>query len=150
MKNKIILLVEDNADDEELTRRGFQKSNVQAELVVVRDGAAALDYLLGAGPNAGPASNALPAVVLLDLNLPKISGLEVLRRLRAEPRTKLLPVVVLTSSKADSDIMNSFELGANSYIRKPISFEQFTDATRVLGHYWLLLNEPPPASSQSG
>jgi CheY-like chemotaxis protein len=150
MKNKTVLLVEDNADDEELTRRGFQKSNVPAELVVVRDGAAALDYLLGAGSKAGPVPNALPALVLLDLNLPKVSGLEVLRRLRAEPTTKLLPVVVLTSSNAESDIVNSFTLGANSYIRKPISFEEFTEATRVLGHFWLLLNEQPPPSGLSG
>jgi DNA-binding response OmpR family regulator len=146
VRNPVILLVEDNPDDEELTRRAFQQSNVGTELVVARDGAAALDYLLPASTDA----KALPALVLLDLNLPKVSGLDVLRRMRAEPRTKLLPIVVLTSSKAEQDIVNSYGLGANSYVRKPVDFDEFAEAVRQLGVYWLALNEPPPAVSEVG
>lgn len=148
LRNPVILLVEDNPDDAELTRRAFQQSNVGTELVVARDGAAALDYLLVASPPAGAEAKSLPTLVLLDLNLPKVSGLDVLRRMRAEARTKLLPIVVLTSSKAEQDIVNSYGLGANSYVRKPVDFEEFAEAVQKLGVYWLFLNEPPPAVSE--
>ena len=141
MNKKIILLVEDNPDDEELTRLAFEKSNVANELTVVRDGVEALDYLFGTGAHAGRDPGAMPAVILLDLKLPKIDGLEVLRRLRADDRTKLLPVVVLTSSREQEDIVRSYSTGANSYVRKPVEFEQFVQAVRQLGLYWLLLNE---------
>ena len=150
VRNPVILLVEDNPDDEELTRRAFQQSNVGTELVVARDGAAALDFLLPDNPPTGTEPKALPALVLLDLNLPKVSGLDVLRRMRAEPRTKLLPIVVLTSSKAEQDIVNSYGLGANSYVRKPVDFDEFAEAVRQLGVYWLALNEPPPTVSEVG
>lgn len=143
MNSKIILLVEDNPDDEALTLRALQKNNILNEVVVARDGAEALDYLLGHGTQT---ANALivPTVILLDLKLPKIDGLEVLRRLRADERTELLPVVILTSSKEEQDIINGYSLGANSYIRKPVDFGQFTEAVRQLGLYWLVLNESPP------
>ena len=144
MSDKIILLVEDNPDDEALTLRAFQKSNIQNEIVVARDGVEALDYLFGAGSHAGRDTSIQPAVVLLDLKLPKIDGLEVLKRIRADQRTKLLPVVVLTSSNEDQDLVNSYALGANSYIRKPVDFAQFIEAVGKLGLYWLLLNEAPP------
>jgi len=137
MRDSIILLVEDDADDEALTRRALEKNNVRNELVVARDGQEALDYLRGA-PR-------LPELVLLDLKLPKIDGFEVLRRLRADERTRLLPVVVLTSSNEQRDVASSYSLGANSYVRKPVDFKEFTEAARQLGLYWLLLNEPPPA-----
>lgn len=140
MKKMTILLVEDNRDDEELTRIAFQESNLLNELVVARDGEQALDYLLD---SAGQ-GHALPSLVLLDLKLPKVDGLDVLRRLRAESRTRLLPVVVLTTSKEESDLINSYQLGCNSYIRKPVVFGDFIDAVRQLGMYWLMLNEPPP------
>jgi len=141
---KIILLVEDNADDEALTLRALRKNNIRNEVVVARDGAEALDYLFGAGAHAGRDINIMPALTLLDLKLPKIDGLEVLRRIRADERTKLLPVVILTSSKEDQDLINGYNLGANSYIRKPVDFAQFTEAVRHLGLYWLILNESPP------
>jgi two-component system response regulator len=141
MNKKIILLVEDNPDDEELTRMAFEKSNVVNELTVVRDGVEALDYLFGTGAHAGRDLSVMPTVILLDLKLPKIDGLEVLRRLRADDRTKLLPVVVLTSSREQEDILRSYSFGANSYVRKPVEFEQFVQAVRQLGLYWLLLNE---------
>lgn len=144
MDNKVILLVEDNPDDEELTRRALKKSNVLNEVVVARDGVEALDYLFGTGAYAGKDPDDLPAVILLDLKLPKVNGLEVLRRLREDHRTKLLPVVILTSSKEQQDILSGYSLGANSYVRKPVDFEQFTEAVRQLGIYWLLLNEQPP------
>jgi len=136
MRDSIILLVEDNPDDEALTRRALQKNNVTNEMVVAHDGQEALDYLFGAGR--------LPQLILLDLKLPKIDGLEVLRRLRAEERTRLLPVVILTSSNEERDLVTSYSLGANSYVRKPVDFKEFTEAARQLGVYWLLLNEPPP------
>ena len=144
MRNRMILLVEDNPDDEALTRRALVKNNIQNEIVVARDGAEALDFLFCTGTFASRDPGAVPEVVLLDLKLPKIDGLEVLRRLRADERTRLLPVVILTSSKEEQDLVNGYLLGANSYIRKPVNFEQFVEAVRQLGLYWLVLNEPPP------
>ena len=140
MSERIILLVEDNPDDEALTLRALRKNNIGNEVVVARDGVEALEYLLG--PSG--ASRPLPQVVLLDLKLPKIDGLEVLRRVRSEARTRRLPVVILTSSNEEKDLLSSYDLGANSYIRKPVDFDQFTDAVLQLGLYWLVLNEPPP------
>jgi two-component system, response regulator len=145
MSNKIILLVEDSADDEKLTLRALKKNNIGNEVVVARDGAEAVDYLLGTGTNEGKKLNELPQVVLLDLKLPKLDGLEVLRRLRAHERTKLLPVVILTSSNEEQDRITGYALGANSYVRKPVDFNQFMEAARQLGLYWLVLNEAPPA-----
>jgi two-component system, response regulator len=134
-----VLLVEDNVDDVELTRRAFARSRVANRLEVVGDGAAALDRLLG--PDAGP----LPAVVLLDLKLPKVDGLKVLQELRADERTRLLPVVILTSSREERDLVEGYRLGANSYVRKPVDFQEFQTAVEQLGRYWLILNERPPA-----
>jgi two-component system response regulator len=142
---KVILLVEDNPDDEALTHRALKKNNIGNEVVVARDGADALDYLFGMGVYEGRDLSAMPQVVLLDLKLPKIDGLEVLRRLRADERTKLLPVVVLTSSREQQDLVDSYGYGANSYIRKPVDFAQFIEAVRQLGLYWLVLNETPQA-----
>lgn len=144
MKNKIILLVEDNADDAELAIRALKKSNVTNQVIVARDGVEALDYLFGQGSYAGRDLGSMPQVILLDLNLPKLDGLGVLRRLRADERTKLLPVVILTSSNEEQDRIMGYGLGANSYVRKPVDFNQFIEATRQLGLYWLLLNEPVP------
>jgi len=144
MDEKVILLVEDNPDDEALTLRGFRKNNIGNEVVVARDGVEALDYLFGTGAHAGRDMTIMPAVTLLDLKLPKIDGLEVLNRVRADNRTKLLPVVILTSSKEEQDLINGYRLGANSYIRKPVDFGQFLEAVRQLGLYWLVLNESPP------
>jgi len=144
MSHKTILLVEDNPDDEALTLRALRKHKIVNEIVVTRDGVEALDYLSGTGKHAGRPVMDLPAVVLLDLNLPKVDGFEVLRRIRANPRTKLLPVVILTSSKEERDMVNGYGLGANSYVRKPVDFEQFSHAVEQLKLYWLLLNEPPP------
>lgn len=144
MMKKPILLVEDNPDDEELILQALKDSRVLNQVDVVRDGAEALDYLFAAGGHAGRDPQAGPAVVLLDLKLPKVGGLEVLRRLRADPRTAFIPVVVLTSSSEDEDILGSYRLGANSYVRKPVAFETFAEAVRQLGLYWLLLNESPP------
>lgn len=146
MGDKIILLVEDNADDEALTLRAFKKNSIQNEVVVARDGAEALDYFFATGAYAGRDLSVMPALTLLDLKLPKIDGLEVLRRLRADERTKLLPIVILTSSKEEQDLVTGYSLGANSYIRKPIDFAQFTEAIRQLGLYWLVLNERPSAN----
>jgi two-component system response regulator len=141
--NDVILLVEDNASDEKLTLRAFKKGNIENEIVVVRDGREALDYLLGS-PAPGGAEPRLPALVLLDLNLPMISGLEVLRRLRADERTRFLPVVILTSSKEDEDLISGYALGANAYVRKPVEFGAFVEAARAVGLFWLLLNERAP------
>jgi two-component system, response regulator len=145
MLGKTILLVEDNADDEELTIRALKKNNVTNNLVVARDGVEALDFLFGTGAYAGRDTALLPGLMLLDLKLPKIDGLEVLRRIRAEERTRRMPVIMLTSSKDDQDVIKSYNLGANSYIRKPVDFHQFTEAVRQLGMYWLVLNEAPPS-----
>jgi len=141
--NAPILLVEDNEDDEALALRALRKNHLANDVAVVRDGVAALAYLLGT-PEA-PATEPLPAVVLLDLKLPKLDGFEVLQRLRAAPRTRRLPVVILTSSKEDRDLVESYDLGANSFVRKPVDFDQFLEAVRQLGLYWLVVNEPPPA-----
>jgi two-component system response regulator len=140
----VILLVEDNLDDVDLTLNAFAKSKLTNEIVVVRDGEEALDYLFGTGAHAERDPNVMPSVVLLDLKLPKVDGLGVLRRIRAGERTRLLPVVVLTSSKEESDIISSYDLGANSFVRKPVDFAQFVEAARQLGLYWLVFNEPPP------
>jgi CheY-like chemotaxis protein len=144
MKDKIILLVEDNPDDELLTRRALKRANILNELVVARDGAEALDFLFGQGVYEGRDMSIAPQVVLLDLRLPKLDGLEVLSRLRADERTQFLPVVILTSSDEEKDIVESYRLGANSYVRKPVDFGKFSDAVRQLGLYWLVLNEGPP------
>ena len=144
MNDKIILLVEDNPDDEALTLRALQKNNIQNEVVVARDGAQALDYLFGRGDHAGRDTTVLPQVVLLDLKLPKVDGLEVLRRIRADVTTKYLPVVILTASKEDRDLIEGYDLGANSYVRKPVDFNAFAEAVRQLGLYWLVLNLAPP------
>lgn len=146
MGGKVILLVEDNPDDEELTLRALQKNNIGNEVVVARDGESAVDFLFATGTYADRPA-ALPQIVLLDLNLPKMNGLDVLRRIRADERTRLLPVVVLTSSREDEDILSSYALGANSYVRKPVDFAQFIEAVRTLGLFWLLLNEVPRNSS---
>jgi len=138
-----ILLVEDNPDDIELTLRAFRKSNILNELIVKKDGQEALDYFFGQDGVAGDKKSGLPALVLLDLKLPKIGGLEVLEKLRADERTKLIPVVILTSSKEQGDMLNGYKLGCNSYIRKPVDFEQFAEAVKQLGLYWLVLNEAP-------
>jgi two-component system response regulator len=143
-KDKVILLVEDNPDDEALTLRAFKKNNILNKVVVARDGAEALDYLFGTGAHAGRDVSVQPQIVLLDLKLPKVDGLEVLRRIRANERTSLQPVVILTTSNEDRDVISSYQLGANSYIRKPVDFEQFMEAIRQLGLYWLVLNVPPP------
>jgi CheY-like chemotaxis protein len=140
---KTVLLVEDNPDDVALALRALRQSHIPSEVVVARDGVEALDYLFGTGSFAGRDLSVMPEVILLDLKLPKVDGLEVLRRLRADERTKLLPVVVLTTSSEQKDIMDSYGLGANSYVRKPVDFIQFSEAVRQLGLYWLVLNEPP-------
>lgn len=144
MERKSILLVEDNPDDMALTLRAFKKNNMTNEIVVVKDGAEALDYLFASGKYSDRDPRVMPALILLDLKLPKIDGLEVLRRLRADERTQLLPVVILTSSREEQDLIAGYKLGANSYVRKPVDFNQFTEAIRQLGLYWLVLNEPLP------
>jgi two-component system, response regulator len=136
--SKVILLVEDNASDEKLTLLAFKKCGVANEVIVMRDGAAAIDYLFGLGTNAAP-----PAVILLDLKLPKVDGLEVLRRIRANESTRLLPVVILSASREDEDVVKSYALGANAYVRKPVEFAEFAEAAKTLGLFWLLLNETP-------
>jgi two-component system response regulator len=142
-EDKTILLVEDNPDDEALTLRALKKNNIRNNVVVARDGAEAIDYLFGQGPYSDRNPATLPTVVLLDLKLPKIDGLEVLRRIRSEERSKFLPVVILTSSKEEQDVANGYRLGANSYVRKPVNFDEFLNAANQLGLYWLLLNESP-------
>lgn len=149
VKDKTILLVEDNPDDQALTLRALKKNNITNEVIVASDGVEALDYLFGTGRHAGRDTRDLPALVLLDLKLPKVDGLEVLRRVRGDPRTRLLPIVILTSSKEDRDLVNGYSLGANSYVRKPVDFTEFMEAVRQLGLYWLLLNEPPPPGTAS-
>jgi two-component system response regulator len=144
--NRTILLVEDNPDDEELTLRALSRNNIGNQVVVVRDGQEAIDWLEATGPHAGRDVNDIPALILLDLKLPKVDGLDVLRRLRASPRTAIVPVVILTSSKEDRDRASGYKSGANSYVQKPVDFTEFVDAVRQLGMYWLVLNEPPPSS----
>jgi two-component system response regulator len=144
MGERFILLVEDNLDDQLLMRRALERNRIKNEVVVVRDGVEALDFLFATGPYQGRPTDELPQVVILDLKLPRVDGLEVLRRVRADDRTRLLPVVVLTSSKEEEDVARSYALGANSYVRKPVDFTQFTEAIRTLGLFWLLLNEFPP------
>lgn len=145
MIDKVILLVEDNANDEALALRALKKNNFQERVVVVRDGAEALDYLFGTGAYQGRSASEIPRVVLLDLKLPKVDGIEVLRRVRAHERTKLLPIVILTSSNEERDRLAGYGYGANSYIQKPVDFTAFSEAVRHLGLYWLQINEPPPA-----
>ena len=142
---KIIMLVEDNPDDEELTLRALRKANIANEVFVARDGTEALDFLFGTGSHAGLKTLPLPAVVLLDLKLPKLNGIDVLKRMRADPRTQLIPVVVLTSSSEDEDMLKSYQSGANSYVRKPVEFSSFANAVTQLGMYWMLLNQAPPS-----
>lgn len=142
-QSKVVLLVEDNPDDVELTLRAFKKYNIMNEVVIASDGAEALDYLFGKGKYAGRDISKLPEVVLLDLKLPKVDGLEVLQRLRADERTKHLPVVILTSSNEERDLIDGYKLGANSYVQKPVEFTQFSEAVGQLGIYWLLLNKSP-------
>ncbi len=144
MQTKTILLVEDNPDDEALTLRALKKNNIMNEVVVARDGAEALDYLFSRGAHAIRDPHKQPAVTLLDLKLPKVDGLEVLKQIRANAATQLMPVVILTSSGEEQDLINGYRLGANSYIRKPVDFSQFMEAVRSLGLYWLVLNEIPP------
>lgn len=144
-RNRIILLVEDNPNDVELTVRAFELSKVAREIVVARDGEEAIDYLFAMGLHAERDPKIMPEVVLLDMKLPKLDGLGVLQRMRADDRTKRLPVVVLTSSKEESDVISSYDFGANSFVRKPVDFSQFVDAAHNLGLYWLVMNEPAPA-----
>jgi two-component system response regulator len=140
----MILLVEDNPDDEALTLRALKKNNIMNEVVVARDGVEALDYLFGKGVYANRDMSVMPNLILLDLKLPKMDGLEVLRHLRTDDRTRILPVVILTSSKEEQDLITGYSLGANSYVRKPVDFSQFIEAVRQLGLYWFVLNESPP------
>jgi two-component system response regulator len=144
MTNRPILLVEDNPDDELLTLRALKKNNIMNDVVVARDGVEALDYLFGTGPHGGRDLTIQPQVILLDLNLPRVGGVEVLRRIREDARTKLLAVVILTSSREEEDILRSYAEGANSYVRKPVEFAEFSEAVRTLGLFWLLLHEPAP------
>lgn len=144
MKNKIILLVEDNARDEALTLRAMKKNNIVNDVIVTRDGVEALDFLFGTGPYAGRDLNVMPQLILLDLKLPKVDGLQVLQKIRADERTRRLPVVIFTSSSEQEDMIKSYDLGANSYIRKPVEFEQFLEATKGVGLYWLVLNQAAP------
>lgn len=147
---KSLLLVEDNPDDELLTVRALKKNNILNDIVVARDGVEALDYLFGTGAYSGRDMSVMPQIILLDLKLPKIDGLEVLKRLRTNEKTQLIPVIILTSSKEETDLVQSYALGANSYIRKPVDFEQFVQAVQQLKLYWLVLNEAPPSISAPG
>jgi CheY-like chemotaxis protein len=144
MDSKVILLVEDNPRDEALTRRALAKNNIVNKIVIAHDGVEALDYFFGTGTYAGRDLTTMPQLVLLDLKMPKVDGLEVLRRIRADERTRRLPVVVFTSSSEEEDMIKSYDLGANSYVRKPVEFESFIEATKQLGLYWLMLNEVAP------
>jgi CheY-like chemotaxis protein len=148
MADRYILLVEDNADDEALSVRALKKNGVQNEVVVAHDGVEAIEFLFGTGKHAGRDVRALPAVVLLDLKLPRLDGHEVLRQIRSDPRTKTLPVVVLTSSIEEADLCKSYGMGANSYLRKPVDFDQFMEAVRQIGIYWLVLNQAPPVTKE--
>jgi two-component system, response regulator len=143
MKNKVILLAEDNPDDIQLTLRALKKSNIMNDVVVTQDGVETIEYLFGTGKYAGRDTKVLPQVLLLDLKMPKMDGLEVLQRIRSDERTKLLPIVVLTTSSEDKDRVESYKFGANSYVRKPVDFNQFAQAVNQLGLYWLVLNETP-------
>jgi two-component system response regulator len=145
MRTDFILLVEDNPDDEALTLRALKRNNILNEVIVARDGAEALEFLFGTGRHAGRDTDQQPQLILLDLKLPKVDGLGVLEAVRKNPRTQLQPVVVLTTSNEERDLVASYQLGANSYIRKPVDFQQFIEAVRQLGMYWLVLNEPPPS-----
>jgi two-component system, response regulator len=144
MHSKTILLVEDNPDDVALTLRAFKKNNILNKVIIAKDGVEALDYLFGTGGYAGREVSDAPLLILLDLKLPRVDGLEVLKQIRLNPFTRLLPVVILTSSNHEQDLMKGYDLGANSYVRKPVSFDQFMEAVKQLGLYWLLWNEPPP------
>ena len=149
MEEKVILLVEDNADDELLTLRALKKNNIRNEVVVARDGNEALDYLFGTGVHSGRDLSVMPQIILLDLKLPKVDGFEVLNRVRASEITKFLPVVILTTSNEDQDRIRGYDLGANSFVLKPVEFEKFIEAVRQLGLYWLILNEPAPVPRRS-
>ena len=144
MANKIILLVEDNPDDIELTLRALKKNKIMNEVIVAHDGVEALDYMFGRGAYERRDLTMMPTVILLDIKLPRVDGMEVLRKIREHPKTKLVPVVILTSSKEEQDLINGYSLGVNSYVRKPVDFSQFAEAVSNLGLYWLLLNEMPP------
>jgi two-component system, response regulator len=146
MDDKMILLIEDNPDDEALTLRALKKNNIQNEVVVARDGAEALEFLFGLGAYSGRDMRIMPQVTLLDLKLPKVDGFDVLRRIRADERTRLLPVVILTSSNEERDRISGYDLGANSYVRKPVEFQSFVEAVQQLGLYWLILNQTAPVS----
>lgn len=146
--DRTILLVEDNPDDVKLTLRAFHRNNIMNPIEVARDGVEALDFLFARGAHAGRAGEALPTLVILDLKLPRLDGLGVLQALRADERTRLLPVVVLTSSSEEQDVVRSYALGANSYVRKPVDFAEFLEAARLLGLYWLMLNQPPPEATR--
>jgi two-component system, response regulator len=149
MEDRVILLVEDNPDDEALTLRALKKNNISNEVVVARDGSEALDYLFGEGMYAGRDTQIVPQVILLDLKLPKVDGFDVLRKMRADERTKRLPVVILTSSNEEQDRISGYDLGANSYVRKPVEFGSFLEAVKQLGLYWLLLNQTAPAARRT-
>jgi two-component system response regulator len=145
METKVILLVEDNPRDEALTLRALKKSNIVNHVIVAHDGVEALDYVFGTGTHAGRDTTVMPQLILLDLKLPKVDGLEVLQKIRADDRTRRIPVVIFTSSSEEEDMFKSYDLGANSYVRKPVEFEQFLEATKQLGMYWLMLNQLAPA-----